>query len=673
MVLDDPVAGLRRPERLGGDVLAGDVVLERLVADEPGVPERLLGAQLAFGVLQPQLGLRQPGGDFGERLGLGDVGLDLGQDVARLHHRAVAHVQADDPAGDDRLDLDLRHRVDDADLPHAHLQVLGGDGAEPERQVVGRGCRFFLAVARGEDDTGADENDSEGRGEDPLLLHGAHSEISEPIRARVPFDRGIPAKVNRAIRRSVGKVRNRWGVRGKTSHLVDSGDQAASCMFRRMAGPAPPRRGPSPRPSSASFPAEALDPAKAITQYRHEVWRTREGLPQSSAEALVQTRDGYVWIGTQEGLARFDGVRFVVFDKSTTPELRHNRILSLLEDRRGRLWIGTEGGGLTVLEEGRFRTFGRTDGLSADIVRALAEDAEGTLWIGTDSGLQSRDERSFTTWGASDGVPAAVRSLVIDLAGTLWAGTGQGLIRRSGKKFVPAGLRDAVLSLHAAADGTILAGTPHGLRFLREGRVEALSPADGLPSEVVNCTLRDRRGTVWIGTSSGLARWASGRLSVFTPAQGLSNGNVLALLEDREGTLWVGTQDGGLNKLSDASFTPWGVREGLSADVAWAVFVDRDGAVWSGTDSAGVNVRRGDRVTTIGTADGLAAPGVQAIWQHPDGSVWLGTRGGRGQHRPRREGREDDPQVGRPRERFDLCDRGDAGRERLPRGARAAG
>ncbi|HYN42669.1 MAG TPA: two-component regulator propeller domain-containing protein [Thermoanaerobaculia bacterium] len=378
----------------------------------------------------------------------------------------------------------------------------------------------------------------------------------------------------------------------------------------------------------ASFPAKALDPVKAITQYRHEVWRTREGLPQSSAEALVQTRDGYLWIGTQEGLARFDGARFVVFDRASTPELRHNRILSLLEDRRGRLWIGTEGGGLTVLEEGSFRTFGRTDGLTADIVRALAEDAEGTLWIGTDAGLQSRDERSFTAWGASDGVPAAVRSLVVDAAGTLWAGTGQGLIRRSGKRFVSAGLGDPVQSLYAAADGTILVGTPHGLRLLREGRVEALSPADGLPGEVVNCALRDRRGTVWIGTSGGLARWISGHLSVFTPAQGLSNGNVLALLEDREGTLWVGTQDGGLNKLSDSSFTPWGVREGLSADVAWAVFVDRDGAVWSGTDSAGVNVRRGDRVSTIGTADGLAAPGVQAIWQHPDGSVWLGTRGG---------------------------------------------
>ena len=379
----------------------------------------------------------------------------------------------------------------------------------------------------------------------------------------------------------------------------------------------------------AAPPAEALDPAKAITQYRHEVWRTGEGLPQSSAEALVQTRDGYLWIGTQEGLARFDGARFVVFDKANTPELRHNRILALLEDQRGRLWLGTEGGGLTVLQEGRFRTFGRADGLGSEIVRALAEDADGTLWVGTDAGLQSRDERSFQGWGASEGLPAGpVRAVAVDPSGTLWAGTAEGLFRRSGPRFLPAGPRGAVVSLHAAADGALLAGTPHGLRVWRDGRVESFGLSEGLPGEVVNGALRDRRGTLWIATSGGLARWSGGRLSTFTPEKGLSNGNVLALLEDREGTLWVGTQDGGLNKLSDASFTPWGVPEGLSGDVAWALFVDRDGAVWSGTDSAGVNVRRGERVTTIGTADGLAAPGVQAIWQHPDGSVWLGTRGG---------------------------------------------
>lgn len=376
-------------------------------------------------------------------------------------------------------------------------------------------------------------------------------------------------------------------------------------------------------------PAEALDPGKAISQYRHEVWGVREGLPQSSAEALAQTRDGYLWIGTQEGLARFDGVRFVVWDKASAPELRHNRVVALLEDRSGRLWLGTEGGGLSVLQDGTIRTFGRSEGLGSDIVRSLAEDGAGTLWIGTETGLAARAGGSFETREASSGLPGgAVRAVAVDEAGVVWAGTDRGLFRRSGRRFVTTGVTDAVQSIHAGADGTLVVGTAHGLRLLREGRVEALGRADGLPGEVVNCALRDRRGTLWIGTSGGLARWAGGRLSAFTLREGLPAPNVLALLEDREGTLWVGTQDGGLNKLSDASFTPWGAAEGLSADIAWAVFVDRDGAVWSGTDSAGVNVRRGDRVTTIGTAEGLAAPGVQAIWQAPDGAVWLGTRGG---------------------------------------------
>ena len=217
---------------------------------------------------------------------------------------------------------------------------------------------------------------------------------------------------------------------------------------------------------ASARPAAALDPAKAITQYRHEVWRTRDGLPQSSAEALVQTQDGYLWVGTQEGLARFDGARFVVFDRGTTPELRHNRILALLEDRRGRLWLGSEGGGLTVVQEGRFRTFGLRDGLASDIVRAVAEDGDGTIWIGTDAGLQSRDERAFSSWGAADGLPGgAVRALAVDAAGTVWVGTSAGAFRRRARGFEPRGPREAVLSIHAAPDGAVLLGDRKSTRL----------------------------------------------------------------------------------------------------------------------------------------------------------------------------------------------------------------
>src|SRR4051812_33720575 len=138
---------------------------------------------------------------------------------------------------------------------------------------------------------------------------------------------------------------------------------------------------------SMAAPAAALDPARAVTQYRHDTWTTRQGLPQSSVEAIAQTPDGFLWLGTQEGLVRFDGVRFVVFDKANTPALRHNRVTALLADREGRLWVGTEGGGVTRLAGGAFTTLGTAQGLPNPRVRAFVEDAAGTVWIGTDAGL----------------------------------------------------------------------------------------------------------------------------------------------------------------------------------------------------------------------------------------------------------------------------------------------
>jgi ligand-binding sensor domain-containing protein len=123
----------------------------------------------------------------------------------------------------------------------------------------------------------------------------------------------------------------------------------------------------------------ALDPAKQIARYNHAVWQDRDGLPQNTIQAIVQTRDGYLWLGTEVGLARFDGVRFAVFDKQNTLELRNSNVMALLESRDGSLWIGTRGGGVTRLRHGKFTTWMQNDGLAGDSVRALGEDAVGAL------------------------------------------------------------------------------------------------------------------------------------------------------------------------------------------------------------------------------------------------------------------------------------------------------
>jgi ligand-binding sensor domain-containing protein len=152
-------------------------------------------------------------------------------------------------------------------------------------------------------------------------------------------------------------------------------------------------------------PALALDPHKALTQYVHNTWQTDQGLPQNSVQAVLQTRDGYLWIGTQEGLVRFDGAHFDIFDRSNTKALAHNDVTALLEDRFGTLWIGTNGSGLTWLKDGVFTRFSAQNNLSDVFVTALREDSRGTVWIGTrDQGIFGFAEGRVRSVTAKDGL-----------------------------------------------------------------------------------------------------------------------------------------------------------------------------------------------------------------------------------------------------------------------------
>jgi ligand-binding sensor domain-containing protein len=176
-----------------------------------------------------------------------------------------------------------------------------------------------------------------------------------------------------------------------------------------------------------AMPVRALDPAKAITQYVHDVWQSEQGLPQNTVLSICQTRDGYLWLGTQEGLARFDGVRFTVFDKNNTPELKRNWVGTLFEDRAGNLWIGLQGGGLVRLQNGRFTAFTTKDGLTDDRVRALAEDRDGSLWIGTFGGLSRFQTGKFTTLTTrQDHASDQVVALAAGRDGSLWVGSFDG-------------------------------------------------------------------------------------------------------------------------------------------------------------------------------------------------------------------------------------------------------
>jgi diguanylate cyclase (GGDEF)-like protein len=379
----------------------------------------------------------------------------------------------------------------------------------------------------------------------------------------------------------------------------------------------------------AANPALALDPWRAVTQYRHDVWSTRDGLPQSSVEALAQTSDGYIWFGTQEGLVRYDGVRFRVFDKANTRSLRHNRVTALMADSSGGLWLGTEGGGVARLNQGEWMDV-RLGALPGSRVRALVQDAAGTVWAATDKGLAAiRGQEQLVVVDSAD----AVVALAAGREG-LWVAAHDGvcLVRNDivGRPLegVAAGEASALME---DSDGTLWIGTRHGLFVRAPGAAVATRVPARLPHSNVTALRRDRAGNLWIGTEQGgLARFARGEWSTYGVAQGLSNNQVMAILEDSEGSLWIGTQDGGVNRLADAPFVTWSKAEGLADDVVWPIFGDAQGNIWIGTKAGGLSRFR-DGVGVVqgfSTKDGLSSNSVQSIAQDASGALWIGTRGG---------------------------------------------
>jgi ligand-binding sensor domain-containing protein/serine/threonine protein kinase len=378
--------------------------------------------------------------------------------------------------------------------------------------------------------------------------------------------------------------------------------------------------------------AQALDPNKSITQYVQDVWK--DELPQNTIQAITQTGEGYLWLGTYEGLVRFDGIRFVVFGKRSSKEIKSDGISALFEDKNGNLWIGTEGG-LSCLHKGKFTTYTTKEGLSYNVVRAIYEDREGNIWIGTDRGLNQYRDGKFRGFTTKEGLSHdTVRAIQEDRAGGLWLGTDNGLSLLKGGKFTifttKNGLSDnAVRSLYEDRTGNIWIGTNGGgLCRYRDGTFTCFSTKDGLLSDLVGAIVEDRDGSLWIGTEGGgLNRLRDGKITSYAPKDGLSNNTVRSIFEDREGSLWVGT-NGGLNRLRDGKFITYTKREGLSNDFVRTVCEDRRGNMWIGTDGGGLNRLADGKFTTYTTKDGLSSDLVRSVCEDREGSIWVGTNDG---------------------------------------------
>ena len=378
----------------------------------------------------------------------------------------------------------------------------------------------------------------------------------------------------------------------------------------------------------------ALDPDKSITQYVHDIWQSEQGLPQSSINCILQTRDGYLWLGTEEGLARFDGVQFTIFDKSNTPEIRNNWIRVLYEDREGSLWVGTIGGGLSRLRDGKWDGFTTTEGLSNNIVNAILQDKTGNFWFATEGGLSRFHNGKWTAFTSKEGLSNdAVRSLCLARHGALWAGTRRGLNRLlEGNRIdrsISKELSNAeIRSVMEDRQGNIWIATGAGIRCFRDGQWSGYTTQDGLSSDSVRNLYEDREGSLWIGTDEGLNRLRDGKLTSFSTKQGLSSDVVWSMYEDREGSLWIGTNGGGLNRFFDGKFTAYSTKEGLSNDIVRSILQDTQGALWFGTNGGGLNRLLNGSFTAFTRKDGLSNDRVWPLLQAADGSLWIGTNGG---------------------------------------------
>jgi diguanylate cyclase (GGDEF)-like protein len=378
-----------------------------------------------------------------------------------------------------------------------------------------------------------------------------------------------------------------------------------------------------------------LDPTQPISQYIHQAWQDDQGLPQNNIMAITHSRDGYLWVGTEEGLARFDGIHFVVFDSRNTPGLTNNTITALLEDRDRNLWIGTQYG-LFRMTRGVIAAYPLPEALSGKTVSAFYQDQQGSLWIATDGGGVGRLlNGQITVYTISSGLASdSVFSISAGPGGSVWFGTASGLNQWKNGQFTTYTTRnglpnDDVRALCQDAHGGVWIGTRGGLSLFRNGTFSRLDKKIALSTDSVQALYEDRNQTLWAGTlSGGLVRLRDGKAATYATKDGLSADDIMSISGDEAGNLWVATGTAGLNRFSQGKVTSYTMKEGLPSDTILGTYQDRDGNLWIGTADRGLSLFRDGKFTNYSTRQGLSSDTVFSIVEDFEHNVWIGTRKG---------------------------------------------
>ncbi|HYL97522.1 MAG TPA: two-component regulator propeller domain-containing protein [Blastocatellia bacterium] len=380
-----------------------------------------------------------------------------------------------------------------------------------------------------------------------------------------------------------------------------------------------------------------------------------EGLPHSSVRCIFQDSRGYLWIGTGDGLARFDGYRFVTYD--TSDGLGHSFINAITEDPQGRIWVATNGGGVSCFVDwmipaaqgGRrtsgpaprkFLTFRLPDQMGANLVNSFLFAPDGRLWCVTDGGLF----RSTIAAGPTERIqfdliaprrPYSAGALA-DSKGRLWFGNGDSIVAVVGDKVITYGpypdFNSPIICFAEDAEGRLLAASEMGLFQLIEppghpGRgvwkpfsldVAGLTPLHHM--------IVDRGGALWVGAEHGVIKYVDGKRVVYTTANGLASDNVHALDEDRDRNLWLGTYSDGLSKLSGQSVVAFGRSDGLPDDLIAKILEDRSGHLYVSFHGGGIYSLEGGKAVPIEWSERPGFTNIDGrILQDGKGDFWIGT------------------------------------------------